>query len=250
MPTAAKNPQPHHPPPTLHVFDSHTALGIAAARDIAACAVEAIATRGRFTVAISGGSLPKLVFPALAAAVPSHRWAHWFIFWADERLVPPEHPDSNLRLAKEMLFDRVSIPPQQIFAVDTTLPADAAARKYQKIIETTVGAPPRFDAILLGIGPDGHTASLFPGHSPLAETVRAVAPVLDSPKPPPKRVTLTLPVLKNARCIFFIATGESKADILPRVLLPAANSQLPAAMVQSSGIPTHWYVDVAAAQKI
>lgn len=250
MPTAAKNPQPNHPPPTLHIFDSHAALGIAAARDIAACAVEAIAERGRFTIAISGGSLPKLVFPALIAAVPSHRWAHWFVFWADERLVPLDHPDSNFRLAKETLFDHVSIPPKQIFPVDTTPPADAAARKYQKIIETTVGNPPQFDAILLGIGADGHTASLFPEHPLLAETVRTVAPVIDSPKPPPERVTFTLPVLTAAHCVFFVTTGSSKADILPRVLLPAPDSLLPAAMVQASHTPTRWYVDIAAARKI
>lgn len=251
MSSSTKISHPHHsPPPTLHIFDSHSALGVAAARDIAACAVKAIAARGRFTVAFSGGSLPKLVFPALAAAVPNHRWAHWFVFWADERMVLPSHPDSNFRLAKETLLDHISIPPEHVFAVDTTLPATKAARKYQKVIETEMGNPPKFDAILLGVGPDGHTASLFPGHPLLTETQRYVASVLDSPKPPPERVTLTMPVLKNAGSIFFIVTGANKADILPRVLLPADDSQLPAAMVQIANISTHWYVDVAAAGKI
>ncbi len=250
MSSATKIPQPHHSPPTLHVFDSHSALGTAAARDIAACAVEAIAARGRFTVAISGGSLPKLVFPALIATVPNHRWAHWFIFWADERLVPHNHPDSNFRLAKETLFDHVSIPETQIFPVDTTLSAAEAARKYQKIIETTVGSPPEFDAILLGVGPDGHTASLFPGHPLPAETWRSVAPVFNSPKPPPARITLTLPTLNRARCVFFIVTGSRKADILPRVMLPTPDNRLPAAMVHPAKSPARWYVDVAAAGKI
>jgi len=166
-------------------------------------------------------------------------------------MVPPTHADSNFRLARETLLDRVPIPPEQIFPLDTALPATEAARKYQRIIETTVGNPPKFDAILLGMGPDGHTASLFPGHPLLAETARRVAPVFDSPKPPPERVTLTLPELNRARCVFFIVTGAGKADILPRVLSPSPNeTPLPAAMVHPPKNAVRWYLDAAAAGKI
>ncbi len=251
MPATTTAPQQNFPPPLIRIFETPAALGRAAARDIAACAAEAIAARGRFTVAISGGSLPTLVFPALIAAVPHHQWAGWHVFWADERMVPPTHADSNFRLARETLLDRVPIPPEQIFPLDTALPATEAARKYQRIIETTVGNPPKFDAILLGMGPDGHTASLFPGHPLLAETARRVAPVFDSPKPPPERVTLTLPELNRARCVFFIVTGAGKADILPRVLSPSPNeTPLPAAMVHPPKNAVRWYLDAAAAGKI
>lgn len=251
MPATINAPQQNFPSPVIRIFETSTALGNAAAQDIAACAAEAIAARGRFTVAISGGSLPKLVFPALIAAVPRHQWAGWHIFWADERMVPPTHTSSNFRLAWEMLLAHVSIPPKQIFPLDTTLPAAEAARKYQKIIETTVGNPPKFDVILLGMGPDGHTASLFPGHPLLSETARRVAPIVDSPKPPPKRVTLTLPELNRARCVFFIVTGGGKADILPRVLSPRPNdAPLPATMVHPPENAVRWYLDTAAAGKL
>ncbi len=248
MPSATKNPQPHHLPPTLHVFDSPAALGIAAARDIAACAADAVAARGKFTVAISGGSLPKLVFPALLQ-LGIKTWGAWYVFWADERMVPHTHPDSNFAPARKILFDHVSIPPEQIFPVDTAMPAGAAAQRYQSIIETTVGTPPQFDAILLGMGPDGHTASLFPRHALLAEKKAVVAPIFDSPKPPPERVTLTLPVLNRARRVFFIVTGAGKAAILPQIFAPA-DEPLPAAQVHPKNTSVRWYLDSAAAQNL
>lgn len=233
-------------PAQVRIFDSHTALAKAAAHDIAMCAAEAVAARGRFTVAVSGGSLPKLVFPALPAG-GIDTWAAWRIFWADERIVPPTHPDSNFALTQKILLDHVPIPPEQIFPVDTTLPAAQAADKYQIVIETEVGRPPRFDLILLGMGPDGHTGSLFPGHSLLSEAARFVAPVFDSPKPPPERVTLTLPALNAARRVFFIVTGPAKADSLAAVF---GKKPPPAGRVRPVAGQVVWYVDRAAAAKI
>ncbi len=247
MPPTTNAPQQNFPPPLIRIFETPAALGRAAARDIIACAAAAITRRGKFTVAVSGGSLPTLVFPALVAAAPRRHWAAWRVFWADERMLPPTHPDSNFRLARETLLNRVPIPPEQIFAVDTTLPAAQTAAKYQTVVETEVGCPPRFDLILLGMGPDGHTASLFPGHPLLSETTRFVAPVFDSPKPPPERVTLTLPALNAARRVFFIVTGPAKAGALAAVF---GAQPPPAGRVRPAGEQAAWFVDRAAAEKM
>lgn len=233
---------------TVQVFDEIGALAATSARDITICAKEAVAKRGKFTIAISGGSLPQTVFPALFKQSIT-TWGKWHVFWADERMVPHTHAESNFLLAYEVLFARAPIPPHQIYPVDTSLPATEAAQKYQNTIETVLGNPPKFDVILLGIGPDGHTASLFPGHPLLGENEAAVAPIFDSPKPPPERVTLTLPQLNRVRCVFFIVTGEKKATILPQIFTPE-DEPLPAARVHPPDAPVRWYLDSAAAQNI
>ena len=249
MPKISKPLKTNPPQAQIQVFETHAALGRAAARDIADCAAEAIAARGRFTIAISGGKLPEQVLPPLIELVPPNQWAHWAVFWVDERMVPHTHADSNFKLVREAFLDHVPIPPENIFPVDTALPTAQAAQNYQKLVETEVGNPPEFDLILLGIGPDGHTASLFPGHPLLDEKKAVVAPIFDSPKPPPERVTLTMPQLNRARHIFFIVTGEHKADTLSRIFSPGANP-LPSARVHPPDNPVQWYLDTAVAKNL
>lgn len=238
----------------LHIFPALPELSQAAATYVAHLSAQAVATRGRFTVAFSGGSLPKLLCPSLVAE-PLHtqvKWPAWHVFWADERCVPLTSPDSNYRLVQEYLFDHVDIPPAQIYTVDDSLEPAAAAAAYQNDLNRVFQPPtnqyPRFDLILLGMGEDGHTASLFPHHPLLKETERWVAPICDSPKPPPERITLTLPVINKARQVIFLATGAAKADILAGVLQSQSPwGSLPAQLVQPESGDLHWFVDEAAA---
>ena len=250
----------------LHIFPSPQQLSQAAAAHVAQLSSEAIAARGRFIVALSGGSLPKLLCPALVGQAID--WSAWHVFWADERCVPLTHPDSNYILAQQYLFDHVSIPPAQIRAPDTSIdPAQTAAAYQNTLAQMFAAQPPiplpddpllfqpsnlpplpQFDLILLGLGEDGHTASLFPAHPLLKETERWVAPIFDSPKPPPQRITLTLPVLNNARQVAFVTAGASKADILPQVF--EAGSALPAHLVQPASGKLDWFVDEAAAAQL
>src|SRR4051794_31669439 len=176
----------------LQTFTDAEAVGHTAAHEFVRCAIEASTERGRFTVALSGGSTPKRLYQFLADAPHRDRvdWSHVEVFWGDERCVPPEHPDSCYRMADEALLQKVPIPRDNIHRIQAENPDhDAAARDYQAEIARVFGvdpsgAPPVFDLVLLGMGPDGHTASLFPGNPVLRETTRWVAPVANSPKPP------------------------------------------------------------------
>ena len=238
----------------LNIFPSILELAEAAATSVSRLSTQAVAARGRFTLALSGGSLPKILCPPLVAEPRRAQidWSAWHVFWADERCVPLTDPESNYRLAREVLFDHVDIPPAQIYALDDSLDPAAAAAAYQsglaQLFQPGPGRLPRFDLILLGLGDDGHTASLFPRHPLLNETERWVAPIFDSPKPPPERITLTLPVINNARRVIFIAGGAGKADILSQLFdstLPP--DTFPAQMVQPAGGQPTWFVDEAAA---
>jgi 6-phosphogluconolactonase len=235
----------------LHRFAALDALSRAAAGQVVHLSAQAIAARGRFTVALSGGSLPKVLCPPLTAEPFRSQvdWSNWHIFWADERCVPLTGPDSNYYLAQKYLFDHVDIPATQIHPLDDSLDPTTAAAAYQarlaQVFQPESGTLPRFDLILLGMGEDGHTASLFPGHPLLNETKKWVAPVFDSPKPPPERITLTLPVINNSRQIMFLATGSGKVDTLAQIMNTTA--PLPAGMVQPTNGKLHWFVDEAAA---
>lgn len=231
-----------------HVFPTADDLGNAAAELIAKKSQAATAQHGRFTVAISGGSLLKLISPILETPYREQvAWDKWHVFWADERCVLLTDPDSNFRLATETLLSHVDIPPTQIYPLDDLLDAGAAAIDYERKLQQVFGETlPAFDLILLGMGPDGHTASLFPNHELLNEREKWVAPIFNSPKPPPERITLTLPVINNARCVAFIAAGASKAQALSRLRdLDRPSYELPASMVQPVG-ELHWFIDEAA----
>jgi 6-phosphogluconolactonase len=242
----------------IHIFRDCDALANALAVHVAKVALEAVAAGGRFMIALSGGSAMLLLAEGIrsgATGTPVD-WSAWHIFWADERCVPNDSADSNSTSARQALLAQVPIPAAQIHAVDSTLRPPESAREYElrmaKIFRQLAGEWPRFDLILLGVGPDGHTASLFPGNPAVSETERWVAPVFGAPKPPPERVTLTLPVINRARQICFVATGADKAPVLARILRAGDSSkvQVPAARVRLSDGAIHWFIDQAAASAL
>jgi len=243
--------------PTLQIVSSRQELGQAVATLVARLSAQAISDRGRFTVALSGGSLPKIVCPPLVSEPLRSQidWSAWHVFWADERCVPLDHPDSNFRLARQQLFDQVKIPVAQIYPIDDSFEPGITAKAYEAVLkqffQPAPGRPPRFDLILLGMGEDGHTASLFPRHPLLDDTTRWVAPVFDSPKPPPERTTLTLPVINQARYVVFVTAGAGKADSLARVLASDDRvEKIPAQLVRPTEGELFWFVDEAAAAKL
>lgn len=231
-----------------------------AARRFASAAAAAIAARGRFAVALAGGSTPRPLYERLAA--PPHRdaidWARVDVFWGDERCVPPDHPDSNHRLAREALLDRVPVPAGRIHRIEGEDPdPDRAARRYEAELRRVLDAPPpgvpRLDLALLGLGEDGHTASLFPGSPALAVDDRLVVAVRASEAgvgpPVVDRITLTPPALAAARAALFLVVGEAKAEAVRATLERSGESgRWPARTVDPAAAT--WLLDAAAAGRL
>lgn len=240
--------------PDIQIFADQRTLATALCQYVALAAHASSIARGRFCVALSGGSLMNLLAPALVASSLRERfdWSAWHVFWVDERWAPTSSPDSNFGLAHGLLFSRVSVPEANIHAVDDSKSPEETARGYEDRIRKSLFVKadtlPRFDLVLLGLGEDGHTASLFPGHSALLENRRWVVPVFDAPKPPPIRVTMTLPVINAARRVVFVAAGPHKAGIVAEVLHPSAGLRsLPARMVKPTNGELLLFVDQDAA---
>ena len=228
----------------------------AAAEEILRAAADAIAQRGRFTIALSGGSTPRNLYTLIAAnASASLPWDQMFFFWGDERHVPLNDPDSNYRMAKETLLSKVHIPPANIFPVPADNPdAAAAAQAYEdtlrKFFALAAGEFPKFDLILLGMGPDGHMASLFPETAALQEKSRLVVANWVE-KLNNSRITFTLPVLNAARCVAFLVSGADKAAVLHEVLEgKAPGEKYPSKLVRPSAGKLIWFVDRAAASDL
>lgn len=173
---------------------------------IAKSAQAAINERGRFDIVLAGGSTPKTAYAELASLKTD--WSAWHVWFGDERCLPPEHADRNSRMAQEVWFSRVTIPAAQIHAIPAELGAQAAAAEYCRQLDAVA----EFDLVLLGLGEDGHTASLFPGHVWEAEPSQSAIPVHNAPKPPSDRVSLSLSRLKRALHVLFIVTGAGKRD--------------------------------------
>ena len=204
-------------------------LGQALASDVEAVGARAIAARGRFTLAIPGGSVASTFFPQLAQL--SLDWSRTEFFWTDERAVPPDDPESNYGIARALWLQPAGVPAKQIHRMPADRSdLDTAAREYADDLRRIAGDPPMLDFVLLGVGEDGHVASLFPGHAATSNEHALVAVVADAPKPPPSRMTLTLPVLANARRNIVAAMGKSKAQAL-RDGLEGRDSGLPIAAV-------------------
>jgi 6-phosphogluconolactonase len=226
----------------------------AAAEELVRVANASIAQRSRFTIALSGGSTPKNLY-TLIAANASLPWEKIFFFWGDERHVPPTDPESNYRMAEEAILSRVLVPPANIFRIPAEKPdAAAAAEAYDetlsKFFATAPGQFPRFDLILLGLGPDGHTASLFPETAALEERSRLVVANWVE-KLNTSRITLTLPVLNAAREVAFLVSGADKAAVLHEVLEgKAPGEKYPSKMVRPSDGKLIWFVDRAAASEL
>lgn len=217
-------------------------------------AAEASITRGRFTVALAGGSTPRLLYQLLAAPPFRARvdWARAEVFFGDERCVPPDHPDSNFRMCRESLLDHVPILAERIHRMrGEQSDRQRAARLYQEEMAAAFGvgpdrAPPRLDLILLGLGADGHTASLFPHTDPLREGERWVVTNI-APVQPTFRLTLTAPVFERAENILFLVVGADKARALADVLEGTLDAdRLPAQLIRPSGATVLWLIDAAA----
>lgn len=223
----------------IKTFNNIENLSAALGRYIMLAAQEAVAARGMFAIALSGGSGIKIIGKAIADRIDGSKW---HIFWADERCVPLTSEDSNYAGAMEYLLKHIDIPANQIYTIDDSLCAVDAAKDYQAKLMRVFGGLPRFDLILLGIGEDGHTASLFPSHPALNETHKWVAAVLDSPKPPSQRITLTLPVINNARNVVFVAAGKDKAATISKIIHPSPDELLPAQLVIPVNGTLKWFI--------
>jgi 6-phosphogluconolactonase len=187
----------------------------------------ALSARGVFTVALSGGSLATQFFPALARL--AFDWTRTQFFWADERAVPPDDPESNYGIARALWLEPANVPPANVHRLRGEDPdVEKAARDQAEELVEIAGTLPKLDLILLGAGPDGHVASLFPGHPAAAEEERLVVAVDHSPKPPPRRLTMTLPVLANAARTVVVAFGEEKAAAIHDALEGTASTPLAA----------------------
>jgi len=206
-------------------------------RRVQAAAQAAIAARGRFHLALTGGSAAELYRPLSQARID---WRAVEVWWGDERAVPPDHADSNFRRAKELLLDLVPIPPANQHRMrGEAADLDAAAAEYAQAL-------PTLDLVHLGMGPDGHVCSLFPDHPLLLETKRTVAVVSDSPKPPARRITLTLPGLRFARKLLVTVMGAEKASAV-RECIERPRSRLPAARAVAGVAESAWLLDSEAA---
>ncbi|MDD3310490.1 6-phosphogluconolactonase [Pseudodesulfovibrio sp.] len=230
----------------FHVFEDTAAVTEAAARLFADLSHQALYERGRFTVALSGGSTPvplfqRLTFSPWCSAIP---WNRTLFFWGDDRAVGPEHEYSNYRMARVTLLDHVPVAEENVIRIRGELGAVEAAKAYKADLAEAFGpcGAPRFDLVIQGVGMDGHTASLFPG-GPELEATSWVVPVSNaSADPAVDRVTLSLPVFNRARTALFLATGTGKAPVVRDVVNdPAAMDRYPAARVEAE--QTLWYVD-------
>ena len=236
----------------LTVVHSAERLARVAAERIAHLASSATAEGERFVLALSGGSTPRPTYRLLARQRQGLTvdWSRVEVFWGDERCVPPDHPDSNYRMARQALLDHVQIPAGQVHRIQGELPPPEAAAAYRAELQAVLGdhRQRRFDLMLLGLGADGHTASLFPGTPAVQEQCRDVVAVhVQKGHGRPSdawRVTLTLPVINDARHVIFLVSGERKADALARV---HAGEPLPAGLVQPTEGTLTWLVDRDAA---
>jgi len=237
--------------PDLRIFPGSETLSRAAAESFAQLANKVITEKGRFTVALAGGNTPRAIYKLLAANSREQiEWSRVHFFWGDERYVPINDPDSNYRMVREALFDHVPILAENVHRMPTEfIQPETAAQDYEKALRDFWPASlPNFDLIQLGLGPDGHILSLFPNSPLLQEDRLLVAVVTDSPKPPPTRITLTLPVINHAAQIHFFVTGAEKAEALRATLEGALDLQeFPAQAVQPVNGQVIWWVDEKAA---
>jgi 6-phosphogluconolactonase len=235
---------------SINIYDGPEELAQAAAREFASRAADAIEERGRFAVVLAGGSTPKATYQILARDYADRiDWRNVHVFFGDERSVPPDHEDSNYKMAREALLDHV--PVGSVHRMQGELPPDEAAEAYEQDLRNYFGTEelPRFDLILLGTGGDGHTASLFPETSALEVHDRWVVanPVL---KLETTRITLTFPVINAARAVCFLVAGEGKAKSVAEILEGNPDPrEYPASLIQPRGGPT-WMLDEAAASRI
>lgn len=242
---------------TVTVCDDSTQAAFLAAELVAEAALQAVAERGRFLLALAGGSTPRMLYEILAApedadgARDEIEWERVHVFWSDERHVPPDHPDSNYRMACEALLDQVPVPAAQVHRVLTEWPADRAAAACEADVRNVLGPrEPVFDLILLGLGTDAHTASLFPGSPLVHETDRLVAAAWVETHGA-WRITFTPALINAARQVTFVVCGAEKAAAVAAVLEGSAPAlEHPARAIRPTRGTVTWVLDRAAASRL
>lgn len=241
----------------MDIVADREALAYAACELVTAAAAISIGRRGFFRIALAGGSTPRPVYELLATD-PDIDWARWQIFWSDERTVPLDHPQSNYGMVKDALLSKIPCRPAMVMRMMGEVDPDASATYYEEIVRALVppnpglatGSLPRFDLILLGMGSDGHTASLFPHTEALHEKKRLVVanriPQLDT-----TRLTFTAPLINASRRVFFLVSGEDKAAALRAVHQgPHQPDEYPSQLIHPVAGNLVWLVDEAAASEI
>lgn len=247
----------------LKIHESLDELATDLAEYIAELSEASVKERGIFAIAISGGSLIGLMGNLCKAPyIKTVDWGKWYIFWADERVVGKNHADSNYKAAKDGFLSKVPLVPSHIHSINDSISAEEAADAYEfairQLVRTRIVSVsdisdcPKFDLVLLGMGSDGHIASLFPDHSVLEEKNEWVTYLTNSPKPPPERITFTLPVINSASNVIVVATGGSKADAAHLAIddIGPDCPTLPARMVQPTQGKLVWFLDQMAASKL
>ncbi|XP_010048719.2 probable 6-phosphogluconolactonase 4, chloroplastic [Eucalyptus grandis] len=244
----------------VEVFETEEDLAVSLAKYAADLSAKFVEERGAFSVVLSGGSLIKSLRKlAEVPYIDSVDWSRWHVLWVDERVVPKDHDDSNYKLAYNGFLSKLPILPGNVYAINDALSAEGAADDYETCIKhlvknSTVASSesglPKFDLMLLGMGPDGHVASLFPGHPLVRENKKWITFIKDSPKPPPERITFTFPVINASAHIALVVAGAGKAGVVHAALGNSQSpDQLPVEMVSPEGELT-WFLDKDAASKL
>jgi len=244
--------------PDIRIHSDSQAVAEAAAEFVLEVGTEAVRANGRFFIALSGGATPETLYRALTSPAFADRfdWARTTFFFSDERCVPPNDPRSNYALADKTLFTPLKITPSQVYRMaGESSDSQAAAAEYEQQLrfatKTVPSAQPSLDLILLGLGEDGHTASLFPGASILRDHQRLIV-TTQSPKDPPNRLTMTLAAINRASVILFLVTGAGKAEVVRSILDPKTEAErlLPASLVEPEDGRLIWFLDRAAAAEL
>lgn len=235
------------------VFETKDELAASLGDFIINVSKSAISERGLFTLGVSGGSIINILSDKLAGNTQVE-WAKWRVFFCDERHVPQSDPESTYGQYHEHVIKKVGHA-DSWYPINSDLPVEECAADYSNKLKSVFSGQdfPKFDLLLLGMGPDGHTCSLFPGHALLTESSLWIAPITDSPKPPPSRVTMTYPVLNNANNVAFVCAGASKGPVLKEIF-SAGDKSLPSVPPAGRVDPKHgnliWFLDKAATCKL
>ncbi len=240
------------PERTIRVFPSPDDLAVAAAALFSETARAAVASRGEFRVCLAGGSTPKGLYRRLAGDLGRDvPWPSVCVYFGDERCVPPDHPDSNYGMARSALLDRLPVSPNGVFRIPGEFGLGTASDTYEQTLRETLIAPnSRFDLVLLGLGTDGHTASLFP-QTPALHVADRLCVEAMAPTAPKERVTLTLPILNAGRRIVFLVIGKEKAGVVHAVLCgPRDPDRLPAQAIRPIDGSLFWLLDESAASDL
>lgn len=238
--------------PPCKIYSSPEDLAVHLAEELKRLSNSLTTYEDKISIALSGGSTPKILFQLLAQPLyrDKIKWKKLHLFWGDERCVPPDHPESNYGMTRENLLQHIEIPESNIHRIRGEITPDAAAKAYSKVIRENVPPErdeiPRFDWVLLGVGEDGHTASLFPG-SEVLRIKDKICAVAIHPVSGQKRITLTLPVINHAKKVTFLVAGESKRKVVSEILHQSEGfNKYPAAQVNPVQGELIWLLDKAA----